>query len=221
MQASSSIHRRPDKSAGTSLIFLGNFNPAIFQPAWLIENELIADDEDSVELEAITNSITSWGQDWLKVVVQPERCELHATDAVTSFGALADLAEGLFSLLPHTPITAFGINRYAHIEMESDDAWNELGFSLFTRDLWDAVIDDPRMLTVQVQAYAADNYGGKMTATVQSSQIYRRAVFVATNDHYARPDDDRGASNAIGLLREVFPVSIDHSAKIIEKIRGL
>lgn len=61
--------------------------------------------------------------------MQPERCSF-AIDEVPSVKALHDLAAGVFELLPHTPVTAFGVNRCAHFAMESEDAWHSLGFSL-------------------------------------------------------------------------------------------
>ena len=161
------VFTRPDKAAGTSLIFNGAFNPAIFQPAWLMRHGLIADDADSVELEAVTTHITSWGQAWLKVVVQPERCEFHATDEVASYKTLHDLAVGVFDLLPHVPITAFGVNRFAHFQMESEDAWNALGFSLFSRDRWEGALDDPRMRSLTVENRHSDG-GGRVRVQTRS-----------------------------------------------------
>lgn len=211
--------RRPDKSAGVSVVFTGSFNPGIFQPEWFMRHGLIPDDEESVELEAVTPQIASWRQDWLSVVAGPERCDFNATDEAASFHALVDLAVGTFTLLPHVPVTAFGVNRFAHFQMESEKAWNALGLSLFVRKPWEDVIEDPRMLTVQVQAYEADDSGGRMAATVQPSARFRNAVFVSTNDHYAQDAED--ARDALDLLQRVFERSIEHSAAIIDRIRAL
>jgi hypothetical protein len=96
-----------------------------------------------------------------------------------------------------------------------------LGFHLFTQEPWRDVIDDPRMLTVQIQAYATDDSGGRMTATVQPSGLFKNSVFVATNDHYTVEPDVADASDAMALLRSVFDESVEHSASVIERARRL
>src|SRR3954469_18579267 len=109
-----------------SAVFTGGFNPVIFQPAWFMRHGLVPDDEEqeSVELEAIAPNVTSWRQFELTVIVQPERCEFHMSDEVASYKRLQDLPLGVFALLPHVPVSAFGINRFAHFQVESEAAWN-------------------------------------------------------------------------------------------------
>ena len=106
---SGDVQRRPDKSAGLAVVFIGSFNPSIFQPAWFMRHGLIPDDDESVDLEAVTQQVTAWRQDWLRVAVVPERCEFNATDEVTSFRALVDIAVGTFTMLPHVPLTPHGL----------------------------------------------------------------------------------------------------------------
>ena len=215
------VQRRPNKAAGVSLIFLGGFNPVIFQPAWFMRNGLIPDDDDSVEMEAVTNQMTVWGQSWFKVVVVAERCEFHATDEIASFKGLHDIADGVFSLLPHVPLSSFGVNRFAHFQLESEDAWNRLGFSLFTREPWEGVLGDARMRTVQVQSQRADEVDGAFTVTVQPSTQFKTAVFVSTNDHYVVDPNAAGAQEALDRVAQVFDRSVDHSGAVIEQVRAL
>lgn len=148
-------------------------------------------------------------------------CEFHATDEVASYKALHDLAVGVFTLLPHVPIAAFGVNRFSHFQMESDDAWNALGFGLFTRDPWKGVLDDPRMRTVQVESVRGKDTDGVMTATVQPSRSFKTSVFVATNDHYEIGKDATDVGRALDRLEEVFDGSMEHSDAIISRVRGL
>lgn len=220
-QAAADAQKRPNKAAGSSLAFLGAFNPVIFQPAWFMRHGLIPDDNESVEMEAVTQPVASWGQSWLRVLVQPERCEFAASDEVASVKALHDLAAGVFSLLPHVPLTAFGVNRFAHFQLESEVAWHDLGFGLFTREPWEGVLDDARMRTVQVQSMRADEQDGAMIVTVQPSAQFKTAVFVATNDHYDVDADARDADAALSRLKEVFDRSMQHPDEIIERVRGL
>jgi hypothetical protein len=215
--------QRPDRSAGCSIVFLGAFNPAIFQPAWFMRHGLIPDEDEGAEVEAVTQQITSFKADWLSIVVQPEKCELHATDEAPSFRVLQDLAGGIFDLLAHTPVTAFGLNRFVHFAMESEAAWNDLGLNLFTHQPWAEVLDDPRMRTLQVE----DRHGERedaahiTTVTVQPSAIVSRAVFVTTNDHYNIARDATDPIDAIAKLDEVFDGTLERAGEIIERVRAL
>jgi len=105
--------------------------------------------------------------------------------------------------------------------METEQAYNDLGFGLFVHEPWEGVIDDPRMLTVQVQAFEVDDSGGRMTATVQPSGQFKNSVFVATNDHYAQDPETADAAKALDVLQRVFDRSIEHSAAIIDRVRSL
>lgn len=221
MSRPSDPQQRPNKAAGGSVVFLGAFNPTIFQPAWFARHGLIPEDEDSIEMEAVTQHITSWAQSWLKVIVQPEKCELHASDEVASFRALEDLAQGVFTLLPHVPVTALGINRFVHFQVESEDAWNKLGFNLFTREPWEGVLDDPRMRTVQVESYRGEDRDGVITVTVQPSTQFKTAVYVTTNDHYVIDKDAVDAEAALARLNKVFDASMERSEKLIERVREI
>src|SRR4051794_29982478 len=125
MPAGPNASSRADKASGTSVVFLGAFNPAIFQPSWFQRYGLLPDDPTAAEVQAITPQVTSWNQGWLRVVVQPEKCDFEASDEVASVRALLDVANGAFTLLPHVPVRAFGINRFVHFAMESEEAWNE------------------------------------------------------------------------------------------------
>jgi hypothetical protein len=221
MSQAADAQKRPDKATGASVVFLGSFNPVIFQPAWFMRHRLIPDDEESIEMEAVAQPVAAWSQPPLRVVVQPEKCEFTASDEVASFATLNDLAQGVFSLLSHVPLTAFGVNRFVHFQMESEDAWHDLGFSLFRPDPWAGVLDDARMRTVQVQSRRPNNEDGAMIVTVQPSAQFTNAVFVATNDHYDINAKAADADEALTRLAEVFEQSLERSDEIIERVRGL
>jgi hypothetical protein len=214
--------RRLNKANGSALVFLGSFNPAIFQPAWFMRHDLIPDEEDGAEVEVVSQQITSFGTDWLRVIVQPEKCELHASDEAPSFKALHDLAVGIFALLPHTPVTAFGINRSVHFQMESEEAYTGLGFKLFNTEPWDGVLSDTRMRTLQVEDRPDGPEGNVvMSVTVQPSAVFKRSIFVATNDHYSIDPDAADSVGAMDKLDEVFDASLQHSDQLIERVRSL
>ena len=55
---------------GASIILLGKFNPAIFQPAWLSANNLLRKEEaDIANIDVINPQVTSFSAAWLRIQV--------------------------------------------------------------------------------------------------------------------------------------------------------
>lgn len=212
--------RRPEKASGAALVFLGSFNPAIFQPAWLMRHDLVPDEEDAAEIEAITPQVTAFSIDWLRLFVQPERLEMQATSEAPSYKALLDLALGIFDLLPHVPVTGFGINRFAHFEVESVAAFDAIGYGFFSRDVWNGVLEDPRMRTVQVEDRHGKNEEPERitTVTVQPSTLGPRTVFVGTNDHFPFSPDTTASRKAVEKLVEYFDLVLREAEEIIDHV---
>jgi hypothetical protein len=215
---------RASKAAGVGVVFAGSFNPAIFQPAWFARHELIADDVDAAKVEAITPEFAAFHQDWLRVAVVKDRCELTASDAVGSERMLLDLAVGTFELLSETPITKLGINRMLHFQIASEDEWHALGWRLLPPDPWREVLDDPRMTDASVQSRRTSGPAGTTFVTVQPSVVIHQGVFVSVNDDFpieSEPDEIQGAGRAIELLGEVWDDSTTRSKAILEVVKCL
>ena len=107
----------------SSVVAVGDFNPAIFSPDWLEGNKLIGkSDADTVrESKSMISShqVTSFETKWFALQVLENRFSLTSKDALSP--ALKDLAVGIFQLVPHTPVTAVGLNFLAHFKLTSED----------------------------------------------------------------------------------------------------
>src|SRR5437870_4919946 len=87
-----------------SVVFVGDFNPKIFQPAWFAAQNLLRQEEaDAAKIEIIHPEIVRFSLDWLHVEVVHERFKA-STLQFPYFEILRDLTVGTFKILRHTPI---------------------------------------------------------------------------------------------------------------------
>ena len=96
---------------GISIVFLGSFNPQIFQPAWFSAEGLLRKEEaEAIEINVIHREIVSFQSSWLQLQVRSNQFILSTEDS-SFYEPLRDLALGTFQLLRHTPIQKMGIKQ--------------------------------------------------------------------------------------------------------------
>ncbi len=88
--------------------------------------------------------------------------------------------------------------------MPSD--WHSLGQRLVPRDNWDAVLEKPGMLDVQVRGVRPDDSAGSINVTVQPSVQVQPGLFVAVNDEFHLTSEGKAQSGAeaVTLLSEAW-----------------
>src|SRR5260221_3519734 len=123
---------------GGAIVAVGTFAPAIFTPDWLERHQLIGSD-DAVAARSrddfvLTQQVSQFQTDWFQLQV------LQNQFVVANKGALAptlrDLSAGVFSLLPELPITAIGLNFFAHYRFSDIAECHRLGDTLAPKDIW-------------------------------------------------------------------------------------
>lgn len=205
---------------GMNIVFLGDFNPKIFQPAWFAAQELIGEKEsDSADLQAITPDIAVYTMDWLRVQVTRERFQL-STEQEPYYESLRDLLIGTFTILEHTPIHSMGLNLDYHYRMPSTEDWHNFGHKLTPKDHWNGILKDPGMLNVTMQGTRTDSYSGLIRVTVAPSIKVNPGVHIGINDHY-EVDGSKiklGCKNIISILTDVWTSSITNSKLISQKL---
>jgi hypothetical protein len=156
-----------------SIVLLGQFNPAIFQPAWLARHALIRDEEAmNVKKLVVTEQVTNFEVDWLTLSVTTQRFSVFTDQAAYSM-ALRDLVLGAFSLLEHTPFWALGMNRHLHYRVESEDQWHQYGHFLVPKEPWTGLIDKPGMRAVTIWGTRPEAPGARIQYVVEPSQRVR------------------------------------------------
>ncbi len=107
-----------------SVVALGSFNPAIFQPEWFSKNDILP----SSEIEAATkpgsprvvvsNDVTTIAFDSLRLEVLQQRW-LMSTTRLDWKKDLGPIVASIFRQLPHTPVTTLGFNVAVHREVQN------------------------------------------------------------------------------------------------------
>src|SRR5437762_1918306 len=87
--------------AGVSIVLVGDFNPAIFQPLWFSSQGLIPAGEAREVKELLVNSeLTMFKLRWVELQVTHKQF-IASTTQESHFEAVRDLVVGIFTLLKH------------------------------------------------------------------------------------------------------------------------
>jgi hypothetical protein len=173
------------------VVCTGSFNPKIFHPEWFVRYNLITEEEAaSSVIHLLTEQIAH--VEIQNVILQcvNDRLSLGTLDA-RRFDMMHDLFVGMFTLLPHTPITAIGINPAAHFPTNSESAWHQIGNSLAPKeDVWNELYEQPGMLNLTILAQRSGKHAGPTRIMVEPSARFKNGLFVGINYHYDVPSRD-------------------------------
>jgi Cu/Ag efflux protein CusF len=199
-------------------VFVGNFNPKIFQPSWFAAEGLIGkQDAEEAKVEVIHPDISIFSLEWVKVQVLRERFSVE-TKQEPYDEALRDIAFGTFTILKHTPLTKMGINMFMHFRVESDAKWHAIGHKLAPKDIWEGVLQKPGMKSLAMEEYPRrDGYNGYIQVKIEPSSQVKPGLFFGINDHIAvkDPENATGSDEIVNLLKEIWPESHKRSETII------
>lgn len=224
-----------------TIVLRGAFNPSIFQPFWLVSNNIITKEQgDDAKINIIHPEATEFAvENLFSLHVDLTTFTINRTEAPLIDAS--DLTVKIFSeLLPHTPIGQVGINRSVHFSVGSFEERNRIGRLLAPTEPWgdwgkeltgDASRIKPdqtgglKSLTM-VQPRPGDRQFGHIQATVEPSILIgggRSGIFMLINDHYQieNPGKPESAEEIIGLLSSHFDASVRRSKSMIDQIMAL
>ena len=220
--------------SGVNVVLLGDFNPAIFTPAWFALHGLLPEGvADSAELHVAHQQVTEFVADWLRLQVAVESFFVETLQAPHI--RLRDLVVRIFKEhLYHTPIRAFGINRNIHFRVQDLAERDRIGRTLAPVEPWgtwgqnlglDGKQGGMTSLTMtQVNPEGRPN-GGQINVTVEPSHRVGEGltgVYVRVNDHYAIDHANLGtAERLLELFENSFDASLERSNGIIDHIMSL
>lgn len=201
-----------------SIVLLGNFNPKIFQPAWFASEGLLKQQEaDEATIEIIHSTLVIFQADWLRLEVTQDR--FNARTSLEPYDrVLRDLVLGTFSLLQYTPIMQMGINRQMHFQVDSTETWHKAGNTLAPKEIWEGVLTQPGMLSVQMrESERVDGFKGNINVKIEPSTRVHPGIFFTVNDHIERKDSEssEGAREIMDILGSHWETSYKRSAEII------
>ena len=185
---------------GVSVVFVGSFNPAIFQPAWLSSHGMIREGEaEKAKLEVVSPDVTSFKADWLGIQVTRDRFQAYTADP-RFFEPLRDLVLSIFAILEHTPIRQMGINRDMHY-MSSIEQMNRFGDLIAPKEKWRKYFERPLLETIVMIGKRPSSDAKVFRVTVQPSAHVKPGIYVGTNEHYDVEESEDSTSVILNLLR--------------------
>jgi len=219
-----------------SIVVIGNFNPAIFSPAWLRLHDVISDDELAVASIKIAHpGISDFDIDTLNIQVTSERFSAIITSIPSV--RVADLVEIVFgSLLRHTPVRQVGINYQLHFNLDVAARRTALGRKLAPLSPWGAwgeALDQEdlrrtgglRSLTMEEVVPDGRKTGGYRRVTIEpstlKSSLQQAGVFMSINDHHELHTDATTTEFLISVLRDEFDRSLEASRAIVSDMMSL
>lgn len=203
--------------ANPSIVLVGSFNPAIFQPQWFAQHQILPEETTrSANIELINNTVCIFEVGWLRFEVLPDRFVAQAR-ALPTPNLLRDVVVGTFSILSHTPIHRFGINSSVHIVLDDESRWHKLGHTLAPVDgLWGEVMEKPGLVGLTMRGERPDRDLGHFQVTVGPSAEVELGVHVQTNDEFrfTLGETVLDASWAVETLNRDWDASLERSSKV-------
>jgi hypothetical protein len=191
----------------TSIVLVGSFNPAIFQPMWFAVHQLISTEEaEGAVVGVVHDEITQFRTGKLRITVETNRFIVICSTTLRDVAR--DLVVSCFGeLLFHTPVKMFGLNRDVHFSCGDEPARNRFGQRLAPPDAWGKWGADIRahsgdkvhggVFRIGMRSAPREgDFKGHVQVEVQRSTIVRNdaGVVVTVNDHYDVSEDERDSS---------------------------
>jgi hypothetical protein len=194
---------------GLNIVFLGDFNPIIFQPRWFVSENLITKAEsDNADVQIVHADVTNFQLPWISVSVTRDRAQFICS-AQPYFERVVGLTCSVFELLRHTPIRMLGINHDAHLRASSIEKWNNLGDALAPKILWEELFPKPGLQSLTIrQIPRKDGMKGHTDITIQPSIRITPGVYAHVNEQFELAESEMmNADRAMTALKEKWPDS--------------
>lgn len=206
------------ESEAASIVLLGSFNPAIFQPRWLGAQGLIRQEEaEAAKIALVNTEVADFSTEWFQLQVLHERFQLITQDP-RQYSPLRDLAAGSLELLSHTPIHAMGINRHFHFLMSSVDQWHTFGHTVAPKRVWDPIVDSAGLRTMVIEGRRKDAGGGVLRIRVEPSAKVQPGVFIEVNEEFRATEADRSANWVSDRLNAYWDSLLEYSRVVAESL---
>ncbi len=215
--------RHPDAEE-IHVVLLGAFNPAIFHPEWFRRQEILLPAEaENAKIQVVSPDITEIVFLDMKLVVLPERFILGTPDASRA-DKLHDVVLAVLRWLPHTPVTACGINNELHFDLGEETYWHKIGHTLAPKEpVWNEVLTRPGMQSLTIKGVRGGEWPGEINITLQPSnpKRFRYGLLVSSNYHYTIPLTDAGtprSEKVVDFLGTEWKAALEQARQVAYRI---
>jgi hypothetical protein len=220
----------------SSIIVVGNFNPAIFSPDWLEKNGLIGNEDAEVARDGsegtqmiVSKQVTTFETGWFSLQVLDNRLALTSKGALSP--AFKDLAVGILQLVPHTPVVAVGLNFLAHFKLNSEDAYHLVGDVLAPKTIWDTLYPGCMVGLAELTIAIQQGVRGKppetndaKRITVQPSTKIKHGIHMSYNDHHdvqTADDRTRPAERVAEIIDDQWELSWQDAVRAFDTVLSM
>lgn len=167
-----------------AIVAIGAFNPAVFQPSWLARQNLIRLEEaEKSDIKIINKQAAIFTIEWFSLQVIENSFNIETGDPTKS-RPLLDFVIGTFKILEHTPIEAFGLNRYFHCRIDANDDWNKLSQLLAPMQPWQGIVAEPALLSLTIAGRSEASAANEVQIRVEPSAVVTPGVFVQVHQNF-------------------------------------
>jgi hypothetical protein len=196
------------------IVVVGNFNPAIFSPAWLASEQLISCElADTATIKLIHPSVAAMDVGWLALQVLDKQLVAQTSDAAY-FLPLRDFVVGVLSILEHTPVQMLGINANLHFTTSSEEDWHNIGHRLAPKELWNGLLEQTGTRSLTIEGRRAKSPARYLRVKVEPSQQVQHGIFFNFNEHYQQ----EGNNNDAGFAREMLRLQWEGAQQCFQAI---
>lgn len=214
--------------AGVNIVVVGNFNPAIFTPAWFVLYDLLPEHAvDNAKLDVALPQFAKFGFEWFDLNVTNNRFQVSTLQA--PYIRIRDLVVRVFTEhLNHTPMTAFGINRDVHFRVKNRAERDRIGKMLAPVEPWGEwgeSLNMDGMVSLKIRWSEKKESAGKNYTDITVEPSGRMGggatgIYVGLNDHYEF-EAEKESAPLMQLLSDRFEDSIRRSDRIIDQVMSL
>lgn len=220
---------------GVEIVLVGEFNPAVFTPAWFALHEFLPERAaDGAEVEIIHPQLTDFSFDWLGLRVTTDRFVVGSV--LAPHVRVHDFVRRVFTERPgHSSLRAFGINRGVHFPVRDRAQMDRIGRILAPVEPWgdwgrdlepDGKHGGMTSLTMSQVIIEGRPSDDRINVKVEPSYLIigqnRAGIHVHVNDHYTTDDMDPGAAGSLmKIIESNFDRSLTRSEAIVDHVMSL
>lgn len=205
-------------------MLIGSLNPAIFTPDWLRFHEIIeVDEQKEAQIEIIHQAISKFTISEIRFSIERHRfiisSEAHEMSEIFNI-----VSKTFGEILPHTPLTAVGINYEEEFVLENADTRNTIGRQLAPLDPWgewgqDLPNSDPKLngglasLTM-AKVHSRTPFENISSFTVRPSSkadVAQEGVVLSSNNHFGNSKENADMGQKEINEKILYHTAINHS----------
>ncbi len=196
----------------------GKWNPAIFQPYWMVRHNLVGETEVDDDANIIVhNSVTSLRLNYCKFKANPQQITLE-TDQLAYFNQTSDLLNGIIVVLKSIPVSAMEFSVYTHFELESRNEVDAFFRKIAPNDFWINTIDRFEYSNVKVKKQLDGAYSNNATISISPCPKSKKMLHLNIDNKFDFSSMEFIAVDLRSIINEQMIASFNYCIKTINDI---